>query len=136
MSQYDYADAYDQVSGTGGGDSRPRHFAGSARADIPAGAQLSFTVNLNMDMDIEQITLPDKVADACDVVAATIGSVSLNAGDAPMPGDAFRHDSRMRIRPAVKATPAVPVRITLINLSGAPVTGARVGVVGAVSRAG
>jgi hypothetical protein len=140
MPTYDYGSEYDNVSGTGdsggGRDTRARHWAGSNRQDIAAGQSVSFTINLNLDMDIEQIVLPDNIADAVDVAQATIGAVSLNAGDGPMPGSAFKGDSRTRIKPAVRATPAVPVRITLQNVSGAPVTGARVGVVGAVQRAG
>lgn len=136
MPTYDYGTEYDQVSGEGGGgDSRPRHWAGSNRQDIPAGQSVTFAINLNLDMDLEQVVLPDNIADSVDVAQATIGAVSLNAGDGPMPGSAFKHDSRVRIKPAVRATPAVPIRITLTNITGAPITGARVGVVGAVQRA-
>jgi hypothetical protein len=139
MATYDYGSEYESVSGegdSGGRDNRPRHWAGSNRADIPAGQSVSFTINLNLDMDVEQLILPDDIADKVDVANATIGAVSLNAGDGPMPGSAFKQTSKARIKPAVRATPAVPVRITLQNVSGAPVTGARVGIVGAVQRAG
>jgi len=142
-SDDDAAGAYDAVSGdTGGGSDRqkvdakklPVHMGGAGPLDIAAGAPATFTFNLNMQVRPDHLCIPDAVAPSVVVSAYQIGAVSVNASADPVPGDMFRRDSTIKLRPAVSGTPSVPVKITLINLTGAPITKVYLGIAGPSKR--
>lgn len=112
----------------------PVHFAGVEPQTIPANSEITFSIQPNMDMEPSQIIVPDAFAPNVAVTAASIGPISIAAGDGPMPGDAFRAESTMRFRPAVPITQGQPLRVRVRNLTGTPIAGFFLGIVGKVKR--
>ena len=139
MARSDYERAYDYMGAeeTRAGvraPEEPRHIGGVIAADIAAGASHTFVTGLNMDMELDTIILPDAIAPDVDVMSMTIGAVQLNAGDGPIPGDSFRRDSLVRLRPAVPITSSQPLRVTIRNNTTATLLGVKFSVIGKVAR--
>lgn len=112
----------------------PVHFAGVETVTVPALSEVTLVIQPNMDMVPAQIVIPDAFSASVAVTAATIGPISIAAGDGPMPGDAFRAESTMRFRPAVPITQGQPLRIRVRNMTTTAITGFYLGIVGSVKR--
>jgi hypothetical protein len=142
-SDDDAASAYDAVSGEGGGgggpqqvraDRLPRHYAGAGPVTIPASGTAVFTFNLNVQLRPDQPVIPDAIAPSVAVPNINVGAISLNASSDPAPGDMFRHNSTGSLRGAVSGSPSVPVKMTLLNLTTAALTGVYLGLKGPMKR--
>lgn len=112
----------------------PRHFAGCEPQNIPASSEVTFVFALNMDMNPEQLIIPDAIKGSVAVVGASIGPISINAGDGPFPGDGFGADSTARFLPATPVTQGQPLRVRVRNMTTTTILGAYLGVVGRVKR--
>jgi len=119
----------------GRGPRAPKHWCGSEPQNIPNGSEVTFIFSPNMDMTPEQLVIPDIHAPSVAVVGASIGPISISAGDGPFPGDAFKASSEIRFLPAVGVTQNQPMRVRVKNMTSAPLTGVYLGIIGRVTRA-
>jgi hypothetical protein len=113
----------------------PRHWIGHDPVALPASSEVTLTFEPNMDMNPEQFIIPDVFAPSVSVVSASIGPISVAAGEGPFPGDAFKSSSTLRFLPAVPITRNAPLRIRIRNMTTTSITGFYGGVSGKVKRA-
>lgn len=131
----DYEAVEGEATGRGIRSARdPRHWAGAEPQNILANAEATFVFNLNMDMNPEQLVIPDVFAPSVAVVSATIGPINIQAGDGPFPGDAFKAESTVRFLPAVPITNGQPLRVRVRNTTTGTLTGFYCGIIGKVKR--
>lgn len=131
----EYEAAYDdEVSGIESAKS-PSHFAGSTQiASVAAGATVTISLQPNMEINISKIILSDLHAASMELVDANVGPINLNAGDGPIPGDAFKSTSTLRILAAVPVLPNQPLRTRWRNNSATAVTNFGFTIAGKVKR--
>jgi hypothetical protein len=136
MTVRDYTNVYDEVSGNEAIKSteNPVHFAGCTPASIPAHGEVTYTFNLNMDMNLRKLIIPDAFAPNVAVAGATIGPIQISAGEGPTPGDAFRASSEVVLAPAVPITNGQPLKVRVINLTDAAIPNFFMGITGIVKR--
>lgn len=132
----DYDQTAGEATGRGGIQSArdPQHWMGLEPVNIPAGSEISLVFQPNMDMNPNQLIIPDRFVNAVAVTGANIGPINVAAGDGPMPGEAFRADSTVRFLPAVPITQGQPLRIRVRNMTTDAITGFYCGLVGKVRR--
>lgn len=99
----------------------PVHIAGVATQSITAGNTATFVLTPNMEMQPTKLVIADDIAAKVDVVEITIGPVNLNAGDGPIPGDAFKASSTQRFLTAVPIRSNQPLRVRIRNKTAATV---------------
>lgn len=129
----DYERAYDDVSGVES-PKEPIHAAGIATQDIAAGASVTFSSDLNMDMELHTLVFEDAVAPNVEVTSMKISAIELNAGAGPIAGDVFRRDNQIRLRPAVPIRSTQPLKVTVRNKSSATLVAVGFTIVGQVAR--
>lgn len=131
----DYEQAYnDEVAGIDSAK-EPTHFAGSVTIpSIGAGETATISLQPNMEMNISKLIVSDAHAPNIELIDATVGPINLNAGDGPVPGDAFRANSNLRILAAVPVLPNQPLRTRWRNKSATAVTNFGFTIAGKVKR--
>jgi hypothetical protein len=126
------AEAYDRRLR---GVSEPMQFMGSEPQTLAANAEYTFTFDPDYDLNLEWIRLPDALAPSLAVSKMFIGPISVMAGSAPFPGDAFKGGGTMKVALATPITQGKPLKITIRNMTTSPVAGVHVGISGRVKRA-
>lgn len=110
-----YEQAYEEsISGIESAK-EPVHIAGVATQSITAGNTATFTLTPNMEMQPTKLVIPDAIAAGVEVVEITVGPINLNAGDGPIPGDAFRANSTLRFLTAAPIRSNQPLKVRIRN---------------------
>lgn len=105
-------------------DTRRRYIdLGIPSTVIPANSSALITVRTQRVFRVEEVIVPDGIASALVLIAASVGQNSQLAGGAPVPMDVFSSKS---FRPKGvlwdTANPGIDIQLNIGNTTGAPVT--------------
>lgn len=102
---------------------------------IAGGAEATITYEPDYDMNVTGFRVSDALAPNFAITGMKVGPVSVMAGSGPFPCDAFRGASTLRLALAVPVTQKAPLKVTVRNMTTAPISGFYMGAVGKVKRA-
>jgi len=114
----------------------PTQVMGSDPVNLAGNAEITITYEPDYDLNVEGFRAPtDAIAEMCAISGMRVGPVSVMAGPGLYPLSAFNSKSELKLGLALPVTGKAPLKVTIRNMTSAPITGFYLGVHGKVKRA-